>query len=203
MPEFDQSVFINCPFDKAYYPLFRPLIFTVFYVGLYPRVASERSDSGENRIDKIAQMIKDSKYSIHDISRIKASRKNEIYRMNMPFELGMDYGCRKFANDMDIKKRQLILEKDLFTYKQAISDISGFDIKSHSNDPIVLVRVVREWFVETVGMKGLKGPTEIWNKFNDFMYYLTVTRIRKGFSKSDIELIPIPELIEAIIEWKS
>jgi len=91
MTTFERSVFINCPFDSKYYFLLKPLLFTIVDLGFNPKIALERSDSCENRITKIEELIKESKYSIHDLSRIRSVKKNEIYRMNMPFELGIDY----------------------------------------------------------------------------------------------------------------
>jgi len=123
--------------------------------------------------------------------------------MNMPFELGIDYGCRKYSSGKCSEKKQLILEKEPYTYRIALSDISGFDIKYHNNEPIILIRIIRDWFVETVGIRGLKGPTEIWNRYNDFIYYLTVSRLKIGFSEEDIDLMPIPEYLDVITEWKS
>ncbi len=63
---YESNVFINCPFDKEYHALLRPLLFTIIYLGYNPRIASERSDSAENRVDKICELIRDSNYSIHD-----------------------------------------------------------------------------------------------------------------------------------------
>ena len=65
--DFEQCVFINCPFDDDYMPLLRALIFTVIQCGFRPRIATERSDSGEVRIKKIVGIIGESKVSIHDI----------------------------------------------------------------------------------------------------------------------------------------
>lgn len=90
--EFESNVFINCPFDREYYSLLRPLLFTIVFLGFNPRLATERSDSGENRLEKIRELIRDSKYSIHDLSRLRSKKAKEFYRLNMPFELGMDYG---------------------------------------------------------------------------------------------------------------
>ena len=45
--DFSSNVFINCPFDSDYVPLLRPLLFTVLFLNLNPRIASERFDSGE------------------------------------------------------------------------------------------------------------------------------------------------------------
>jgi len=86
---FHNNVFINCPFDSEYYSLLRPLLFTVAYLRFTPRIALETFDSGETRIERICDLIRSSKYSIHDLSRLKATRKGEFYRLNMPFELGV------------------------------------------------------------------------------------------------------------------
>lgn len=56
--DFDKNVFINCPFDEDYKSLLRPLLFTIIYLGHNPRISSERSDSAENRTDKICELNK-------------------------------------------------------------------------------------------------------------------------------------------------
>lgn len=102
---FAKNVFVNCPFDPAYVTLLRPLLFTILYLGYVPRIASERLDSGEPRIDKIVELIRESKFSIHDLSRMQSSQEKEVYRLNMAFELGVDFGCRSFAEgDAKLKK---------------------------------------------------------------------------------------------------
>lgn len=100
---FERNVFVNCPFDEAYYPLLRPLLFTIIYVDLLPRIATERLDSGEARISKIIELIEESRYAIHDLSRIQAEAAGEFYRLNMPFELGIDVGCRLFKSGVPSK----------------------------------------------------------------------------------------------------
>jgi len=122
---YESNVFINCPFDARYLSLLRPLIFTIACLGHHPRIAAERSDSGENRLDKICELIRESKYSIHDLSRLKAVRASEFYRMNMPFELGIDYGSRRHGPDYMREKKYLILEKKPHDFKIALSDLSG------------------------------------------------------------------------------
>src|SRR5215208_2301788 len=107
---FSRNVFVNCPFDSDYLPLLRPLLFTIVYVGFVPRIASERSDSGENRIDKICALIRECRYSNHDLSRLRATQVGEFSRMNMPFELGIEYGCRVFGGSPLGTKKCLVLE---------------------------------------------------------------------------------------------
>jgi hypothetical protein len=199
--EFEKNVFINCPFDPEYYSLLRPLLFTIVYLGFNPKISLERADSGEQRIDKICELIKDSKYSIHDLSRLKSNAKGEFYRLNMPFELGIDYSCRRFALNHLKEKRCLILEKSAFDYKKALSDISGVDIKSHDDNPAKLVQAVRNWFVETVGLKNVSGPTAIWYRFNDFTADFYTRRKKEGFSDEDLDMMPVREYINFIRRW--
>ena len=54
--DFEKGVFINCPFDGEYHSLLRPLLFTIIYLGFTPRIALERSDSLELRLNKIAEL---------------------------------------------------------------------------------------------------------------------------------------------------
>jgi hypothetical protein len=195
---FNRNVFINCPFDQEYLSLLRPLLFTILYCGLNPRIALESSDSGEVRINKICTLIRESRYSIHDLSRLQAQEQREFYRMNMPFELGIEYGCRQFGSSYLKTKRCLILEKSKYDYVKALSDLAGVDIKSHGDDPEQLVAVLRDWFVETVGLRGLESPTKIWYDFYDFMSAFYDKRRREGFTRRDIERMPIPEFIHFI-----
>lgn len=198
---FHNNVFINCPFDTEYYSLLRPLLFTVIYLGFTPRIALEISDSGETRIEKICELIRSSQYSIHDLSRLKATRMGEFYRLNMPFELGVDYGARRLSSSRLRTKRFLILEARAYDYQRALSDISGLDIKPHGNDPIKMVQAIRNWFVGTVGLRNIDGPTVMWYRFNDFTSDFNAKRRAEGFSKDDLNMMPIPEYVRFIKSW--
>jgi hypothetical protein len=199
-PDFERNVFINCPFDRDYAALLRPLVFTVACAGLRARIASERFDSGEGRFDKICELIEISRYSIHDLSRIQAAQAHEYYRMNMPFELGVDIGCRRFKGNEAATKRCLILEKERFRYQRALSDLSGSDIKSHDDEPEKLVRQVRNWLVE-LGVPGIPSASRLWEDFNEFMAAFYLARQQEGYRAQDLEEMPLPEYIGFIDDW--
>lgn len=57
LPHYDEAVFINCPFDDQYKPLFHAIVFAVFHCGYVARCALELIDTGEVRIDKIVRII--------------------------------------------------------------------------------------------------------------------------------------------------
>ncbi len=125
--------------------------------------------------------------------------------MNMPFELGIDYGSRQHGSDFMKSKKCLILEKGSHDFKIALSDLSGVDIKSHGNEPDEVVRAVRDWFYETAGFRKAPYPTVIWFQFNDFTANLFEARLGKGISegsvKEDIARMPISEYLNCVAEW--
>lgn len=197
---FQKNVFINCPFDHDYIPLLRPLLFVILYFGYNPRIAKERSDSGEMRIKKISGLIEQSRISIHDISRIRSAKKKEFYRLNMPFELGIDIGCRLYKGGNSTQKKCLILEKERYRYQKALSDLSGSDIKNHRNEPEEIIRQIRNWFVENEN-PHLDSGTKIWESFNEFMADFYQKRKEEGFKDKDLDMMPIPEYIQFIKDW--
>lgn len=199
--KFAASVFINCPFDNEYKLLLRPMLFTLVYVGLFPRLASEKSDSLEQRIEKILRLIQECKYSIHDLSRLKSKKANEFARLNMPFELGIDFGCRYIAKNHLHTKRSLIFEKKRHEIQKALSDLNGVDIKCHYNEPVQAVQALQHWLIETVGLKEVESPSVIWDKFNEFDNVFYKRRKAQGYSKSDLRVMPFPQYIRFIKQW--
>jgi len=198
--DFDQSIFINCPFDKEYKPMLRVLLFTVIDCGFEPRIATERGDSGEVRIEKIKDLIKQSRYSIHDISRMEALKEGDLPRFNMPFELGLDLGCRAFGSGNLSEKKCLILEKERYRYQKVLSDISGNDIEAHNSNPEILVRRVRNWVYETTNHKVSSG-TIIWRRYSAFYNHFEIVTGESAYDTEDIEEMPDIEFIDLIKEW--
>lgn len=168
---FSKNIFVNCPFDDDYRQLLIAIIYTVLYFGYIPRLSLERADSAESRIEKILGLIKESKLGIHDLSRIVSSGKDEHYRMNMPFELGIDYGCQKLKGGKWSQKKILILEKERYRFQKAISDLSGSDIKSHNNEVDKVIGAVRDWLVTEELNRGDSGA-KVWASYNEFQAYL-------------------------------
>jgi len=179
---FEKNVFINCPFDEKYKELLRPLLFTIIYLGYNPRIANEKINSGESRIENICRMIKESRFSIHDLSRLEAKKKKEIARLNMAFELGVDFGCKEFGKMRE--KNILVLEENPHRLKKALSDFSAYDFKHHNNDPQMIISEVRDWFYESI--EGFPLSHTIWDSFNDFMAHLYKERKERGAKSKDV-----------------
>lgn len=160
-PDYHQNVFINCPFDDAYLTTFYAIIFTIFDCGYIARCSLEIEDSSEIRIEKVIKIISGCKYGIHDISRTEPDKKTNLPRFNMPFELGMFLGAKRFGDDEQKKKSCLILDKEPYRYHSFISDIAGQDIQSHNNNDSEAIKVVRNWLRSTSGRVTIPGGKEI------------------------------------------
>ncbi len=145
---FKNNVFVNCPFDDAYKSLLGSIVFTIRVLGLSPRLALESSDSADVRLEKIIRLIQSSCYTIRDLSRCQAANVGEIARFNMPFELGIDFGCKRFKGRKWRQKKSLILEAERYRYQAAISDLAGVDIYAHANDPKTVMTSVRDWLTQ-------------------------------------------------------
>jgi hypothetical protein len=148
-----------CPFDDVYLPVFRALIFAVFECGLVPRCAQEVYDASEVRIEKIARIIRDCRWGIHDISRTDLNIRG-LPCFNMPLELGLFLGAKRFGLGSHRRKSCLVLDRDRYRYQEFISDIAGQDIAAHANDPGEAIKAVRDWL--SVSKAGIRRhPAEL------------------------------------------
>ncbi len=138
-----KSVFINCPFDNEFAPLFGAIVFTAVCCGFMPRSSLESGDVAEPRIKRILSSITSSKYSIHDLSRCKGEGEEHLARFNMPLELGMAMAHRYSENEHD----WLILVPEGHQYLKFISDLAGYDLKTHNKTPETVVRAVMSWLL--------------------------------------------------------
>lgn len=198
---FERNVFINCPFDADYRPILRPILFCIIALGLRPRIALERFDSAEPRLTKIIELIRESRFAIHDLSRAQASQAGEFYRLNMPFELGLDVGCRQFGGAPLGAKRCLILEAEPYRYQAALSDIAGSDIAVHRNDPVQAMSEVREWLCEAAGMDDAPGAEAIWFDFVEFTLRDSDRLQARGYSAANVEARSVSALMRAMGDW--
>jgi hypothetical protein len=145
-------VFLNCPFDDQYKPIFEALAFTIHACGFTARCALEDGGSEAVRLQRIIKMIQTCQLGIHDLSRVDTQ--GQLPRFNMPFELGLFIGAKTFGDVRQHRKKFLVLEGERYQHKRFISDISGQDLKAHNNDAAEAVKSVREWLSDQAGTKG-------------------------------------------------
>lgn len=200
LPPFERSVFINCPFDAAFAPILQAISFCVVYLGFVPRLAPENPDNAAGRLNRIEDLILESKYGIHDLSRCKSTAADQYARLNMSFELALDYGCRRFGAGRSAEKAILVLEETRYDYQKALSDISGWDIRSHEADFEKAILHVRSWLVAQAAAEPV-GAAHIRGKYIDFQEWYWERELARGSSEEDIKAYPTNELLRAMQEW--
>jgi len=197
--DFDRNVFINCPFDDDYQPVLQSILFCVVDCGLHPRLATERLDSGEIRLDKIVDLIRSSKFTIHDLSRVQASKKNEFARLNMPFELGIDFGFAQSGAEHLSDKRLLVIAEERYKYQVALSDIAGWDIRAHNADFEEAIKQVRGWLA--THDEADRSSSQVIGDYLAFQEWDYERLLADGWNDSDIRERATPELLGAMRNW--
>jgi hypothetical protein len=165
--EYDHSVFVNCPFDGEYKPLLDALVFAVQIAGFKPRCALEASNAGQFRLEKIQAIISECKYGVHDISRTELGP-NSLPRFNMPLELGLDLGCRRFGTSRQRAKKLLIMDRSRHRYQKFISDIAGQDIFAHSKNDKQIICQVRDWLSLESKAADIPGGSYMYKRYRLF-----------------------------------
>ncbi len=196
---YSKSVFINCPFDDAYRPMFRAIVFTVFDCGFVARCAQEIDDSSQIRIDKIKTIISKCQYGIHDLLRTEADAVTGLPRFNMPLELGLFLGAKIYGARLQKSKVCLILDRDRYRYQRFISDIAGQDIRSHNGHPDEVIAAVRSWLKTASGDgQPIPGGAEIGKRYARFRAELpaicAATRVQE-------EELTFSEYSEVVSAW--
>ena len=197
-PTFSDNVFINCPFDKKYEPLFHAILFTIYHCGFYPKCALEEDDATEIRLKKILLLIEDCRYGIHDISRTEIDPKYKLPRFNMPFELGLFFACKEFGNKTHKKKRAIILDKDPYRYQKFISDLNGIDPKAHNNNKNTVIQLCRDFLNINSKRKTIPGHKVIIQNFKSFKKQLPSIVDSAGL---DVKNLKFNDLCYFIEEW--
>ena len=164
-PESNRDVFINCPFDDAYKPIFYGIVFTIIRSGFVARCALETDDASDIRFQKICAIIDESGYGIHDISRTETNGKPPLPRFNMPLELGLFLGAGRFGLK---PKRCIIFDVERFRYQKFISDLAGQDIHEHKGDVDTVILEVATWLRQQSRDDRVPGGKAIATEYKAF-----------------------------------
>lgn len=198
-PSYEKSVFINCPFDSEYRPFFEAIVFTVHDCGRIARCSLEIDDSSQVRIDKVMQLIEECRYGIHDISRTELDSATRLPRFNMPLELGVFLGAKRFGRAQQREKVGLVLDRERYRYQKFISDIAGQDIAAHGSDVNAAIRIVRDW-IRSTSPRDLRipGGAVIARRYHAFRARLPTACAQL---RIDVDELTFGEFVLQVEEW--
>lgn len=185
-----RDVFLNLPFDEAYRPVFEAIVFTILASGFQPRSVVEDPSSSETRLERVVRLITNSAYAIHDISVRPGAR--GAAGINTPFELGLFLGLTRSA-----KRKFLVLDRQ--PYHHIISDLAGFEVAVHHDDPRQATRFVRDWLKVASGDSDIPGSAAISHFHREFRS--SMERTRRLHRESALSLYGFAEYYRAVSEW--
>jgi hypothetical protein len=201
---YTDQVFINCPFDEQYRPLFQALVFVVHACGMTARTALEADNGAEVRIEKIIRIIRECCHSVHDISRVELDADFGLPRMNMPFELGLFLGAQRFGDARHRKKTCIIFDRERYRYQKFLSDIAGQDIRAHHGSTDELIRAVRNALATTMPPDVLlhSGAT-MAERYARFQAELPIVCDLLGMDLDDLSYRDLSVLISEWLEMET
>jgi len=153
--DFNRSVFLNVPHDAGYERLFVALVASVVGLGKIPHCALEFPDYGSGRLEKIFQLLKSCRHSVHDLSRLGGPA-----RFNMPFELGLVCALQR----TDARYRYAVFERRAHRLDRTLSDLKGRDPFIHSGTATGMVNAVFAALGERRNTLGLRAVREVDRK---------------------------------------
>lgn len=134
-----ESVFLNIPYDNAFEDLYLAYIVGLTQLGL--RVHAALAVPNQGRLETIIELMEESKFSIHDLSRVEVSR--GVPRFNMPVELGL---ALYRSHTTKGKHRVFIFETKAHRAQRSTSDVNGIDPQIHRGTPRGLMSALRNIF---------------------------------------------------------
>jgi hypothetical protein len=161
------SVFINCPFDADFQSSFEALLFTITASGYQARCALEDNNAGDIRYEKLCRLVEGCDLAVHDLSRVELNDAG-LPRFNMPFELGLYMGARRFGGKRQRKKSALIMTSAPYRLPIYLSDLSGNDPASHHGRPEEVVKIVRRYLHVRPDGRPLPGAARILEEMRNF-----------------------------------
>ena len=164
------SVFLNIPYDAKFENLLLAYIAAISAFGFTPRATLE-IPFGQRRLDRILDLITESQYSIHDLSRVQLDRVSPpTPRFNMPFELGLTIALEKTTHPTHA---WIVCESKRRRLSKSLSDLDGTDPYIHDGRIVGVFREISNAFVASERRPSVTEMMQIYRvlrlKFDDVL----------------------------------
>jgi len=145
-------------------------------------------------------IISECKYSIHDLSRTELDSPSALPRFNMPFELGLDLGCRRYGNSKLNEKVCLVMDVERYRYQTFISDISGQDIEAHNGNTKQVIEHVRNLLRQELDPRTTMVPSgiKIFQRYQKFQKALPAICCKLNWN---FKQLPFNDYSYAVAAW--
>lgn len=124
--------FLNIPYAKRYEKVYLALIAGVSGYGLVP-TAAVHDPSSRYQLDRIFDLIKNARYSFHDLSWMSLDRvKPRTPHLNMAFELGLAVSLSRTSTS---RHEWFVFDTVPHRLDKALSDLGGIRPRIHDMSP--------------------------------------------------------------------
>ncbi len=187
--ENQKNVFIDCPYDEEYLPLLKAVIFTVKACGFQPKIILEHFASVEDRTKKINQLIEESQYCIHDLSKIGATKFGKNQDLRLSGKLIEEIAFHEYYSRIKSQKKNiLVLGKDRSSIGVELLSNLADAFRIHGGNQEEIIKCIRDWFYQS-GAKRIKPASTIWVEFNEFMTTLSEKKEGKELPLATVKRI--------------
>ena len=154
-----ESAFLNVPYDRHYENLYLAFIAGLCAFGLRPRATIE-IPGGKRRLERIIELIRECRYSFHDLSRVQLDRNAPVTpRFNMPFELGL---AVDWALGAGSQHEWFVFESRQHRLEKSLSDLNGTDPYIHDGTVQGVLRGLMNALTRTTHRPELDDITAIY-----------------------------------------
>ena len=132
--------------------------------GLTPRATLE-IPGGVRRLDRIIDLIRECRYSFHDLSRVELDTiAPATPRFNMPFELGLAVACDRLTPN---RHTWFVMESESRRLLKSLSDLAGTDPYVHDGSPDGVFREIGNALVRIARQPAVQDLHIIYEKLRD------------------------------------
>jgi hypothetical protein len=154
-----QAVFLNLPYDREFESLYLAYIVGLSALRLVPRVTLG-IPGGERRLDRIFDLVRSCRYSIHDLSRVELDLHRPFTpRFNMPFELGLAVAWAKLNR---ASHTWFVCETKSRRALKSLSDLNGTDLQIHGGTAPGVMRELCSAFVRVRRQPSVPEMMEVY-----------------------------------------
>lgn len=196
--QYEHGVFVNCPMDNGYLPVMQAVVFALYDCGYEAHSALEVTDASQVRFEKINSLIAGCQFGVHDISRTELDAATGLPRFNMPLELGLFLGAKRFGTGKQKQKNCLVMDVERYRYQKFISDIAGQDIVAHGGDPLRAIKAVRDWLSDADRSVKIPGGGVISQRYSGFRSVLPDACARVGLEP---DALTFNDYVIQVEEW--
>ena len=155
----------------------------------------EADNVADNRFDKICRTIGECRYGVHDISWTEVDGEPPLPRFNMPLELGLFLGARKYGGRNHGSQSCIIFDRELHRFQRYISDIAGQDIHAHLGDRGTLIVELATWLRAQSRDPNVPDGAAITGEFEVFSAALPEILEARRLAPAEVTFVDYSEIV--------